>query len=282
MCFYLNRGSWWSCATHSLFLQVVTHLLVFMFHQLLIAIVIVLSKDGLNLCIRVAFPEQRSLKQSGNAHISKERLNENQNRAFFTLSDPDEVRQNSICRRPAVDCQWCHLQLFSSASASSKLCCIPERERVGSNALVSYVKASVHSLNNGGQDCKEIRSSSVLSQHSVKCGGLIPSLWNQSFPSQTVAATCQPSPPSRCRWWWQGTCSGRTEGEEGWVRGMQQVNKGNKHKGSTYHENEENEEDKGHKVDGSKHCIGFLNFWELKVSQDDTELCESAQMETTL
>lgn len=32
------------------------------------------------------------------------------------------------------------------------------------------------------------------------------------------------------------------------------------HKGSTYHENEENEEDKGCEVDGSKHWIGLLNF----------------------
>lgn len=45
--------------THSLFLQVVSHLLVLMLRQLLIAIVIILGKDGLNLCICVAFPEQR-------------------------------------------------------------------------------------------------------------------------------------------------------------------------------------------------------------------------------
>lgn len=67
-------------------------------------------------------------KQSGKADISKERCAENQNRVFFTLSDPDEVRQNSICRRLAAECRWCHLQLSSSASASSELCYIPERE----------------------------------------------------------------------------------------------------------------------------------------------------------
>lgn len=45
----------------------------------------------------------------------------------------------------------------------------------------------------------------------------------------------------------------------------------------SYHENEENEENKGGEVDGSQHWIGLLDFRELKVSQDDTELCESAQ-----
>lgn len=54
------------------------------------------------------------------------------------------------------------------------------------------------------------------------------------------------------------------------------------HRGSTYHENEENEEDKGGEVDGSEHWIGLLDLWELKVSQNDPELCESAQMEATL
>lgn len=53
-----------------------------MFRQLLVAIVIVLSKDGLNLCIRVALPEQRE-KQSGNTDISKERLNANQNSFLY-------------------------------------------------------------------------------------------------------------------------------------------------------------------------------------------------------
>lgn len=44
-------------ATHPLSLQVVPHLLVFTFAQFLVAILIVFSEDGLNLCIRVAFPE---------------------------------------------------------------------------------------------------------------------------------------------------------------------------------------------------------------------------------
>lgn len=48
--------------SHSLFLQVVSHLLVFVFRQLLVAIVVVLSKDGLNLCIRVALPEGKDGK----------------------------------------------------------------------------------------------------------------------------------------------------------------------------------------------------------------------------
>ena len=48
--------------THSLFLQVVSHLLVFVLRQLLVAIVIVLGKDGLNLCICVALsaPKKKS------------------------------------------------------------------------------------------------------------------------------------------------------------------------------------------------------------------------------
>ncbi|TNN89464.1 hypothetical protein EYF80_000067 [Liparis tanakae] len=42
--------------------QVVSHLLVFMLRQLLVAIVIVLGKDCLDLCVRVALSEER--KQS--------------------------------------------------------------------------------------------------------------------------------------------------------------------------------------------------------------------------
>lgn len=72
LCFCLNRGCGRRYATHSLFLQVVSHLLAFVFRQLLIAIVIVLGKDGLNLCVRVALPEQRREKQSENTHIPKE------------------------------------------------------------------------------------------------------------------------------------------------------------------------------------------------------------------
>lgn len=45
----------------------------------------------------------------------------------------------------------------------------------------------------------------------------------------------------------------------------------------THHENKENEEDKGCKVDTSKHWIRLLYFWELKVSQNDTELGETTQ-----
>ena len=45
--------------THSLFLQVVPHLLVLVLRQLLLAIVIVLGKYGLNLCVCVALSEQR-------------------------------------------------------------------------------------------------------------------------------------------------------------------------------------------------------------------------------
>lgn len=44
--------------THSLFLQVVSHLLVFMLCQLLITILIVFGKDGLNLCICVTLSDQ--------------------------------------------------------------------------------------------------------------------------------------------------------------------------------------------------------------------------------
>lgn len=43
------------CAsTHSLLLQVVPHLLVFVLSQLLVPTVVILGKDGLNLLIRVA------------------------------------------------------------------------------------------------------------------------------------------------------------------------------------------------------------------------------------
>lgn len=51
-----------SSVTHSLLLQVVSHLLVFVFRQLLIAFLIVLSKDGLDLRIRVALPERKRAK----------------------------------------------------------------------------------------------------------------------------------------------------------------------------------------------------------------------------
>lgn len=50
----------------------------------------------------------------------------------------------------------------------------------------------------------------------------------------------------------------------------------------THHENEENKEDESCEVDRSKHRVGLLDFRELKVSQDDTELCESAQMENKI
>lgn len=45
----------------------------------------------------------------------------------------------------------------------------------------------------------------------------------------------------------------------------------------THHENEENEEDKRGEVDGSEHWVRLLNLWELKVSQDDTELGKTTQ-----
>lgn len=70
--FGLNRGSGRRYATHSLFLQVVSRLLVFVFRQLLIAIAIVLSNDGLNLCIRVALPEDGREKPSEHTHVSTE------------------------------------------------------------------------------------------------------------------------------------------------------------------------------------------------------------------
>lgn len=44
--------------THSLFLQVISHLLVFMLCQLLITILIVFGKDGLNLCICVTLSDE--------------------------------------------------------------------------------------------------------------------------------------------------------------------------------------------------------------------------------
>lgn len=56
VCFCLNSGS---SVTNSLFLQVLSHLLVFVFCQLLIPILVILSKDSLNLCIRVALPERK-------------------------------------------------------------------------------------------------------------------------------------------------------------------------------------------------------------------------------
>lgn len=43
--------------THPLFLQVVSHLLVFTFCQFLISILVIFSEYGLNFCISVAFPE---------------------------------------------------------------------------------------------------------------------------------------------------------------------------------------------------------------------------------
>lgn len=43
------------------------------------------------------------------------------------------------------------------------------------------------------------------------------------------------------------------------MRGVQQGHTVNK-LGITYHENEENEEDKGREVDGSEHWIGLFNF----------------------
>ena len=49
----------------------------------------------------------------------------------------------------------------------------------------------------------------------------------------------------------------------------------------THHEDEENEEDEGGEVDGSEHWIRLLDFWELKVSQNDPELSETAQTDTT-
>lgn len=110
------------------------------------------------------FLRERRERQSGNTDVSHERWNENHSRAFFTLSDPDEVPQSSACRRPAVECQWCHRRPSSSASASSKLCYTPEREKN------SHIKTSVHSLNGGGRARKETMSSSDLSQHSVKSG----------------------------------------------------------------------------------------------------------------
>lgn len=50
----------------------------------------------------------------------------------------------------------------------------------------------------------------------------------------------------------------------------------------THHENEDNKEDKSCEVNGSKHRVGLLDFRKLKVSQDDTELCESAQTENKI
>lgn len=66
------------------------------------------------------------------------------------------------------------------------------------------------------------------------------------------------------------------------MRGVQQGNilGGSQKFYFSYHENEENEEDKGGEVDGTEHRIGLLNFRELEVSQNDTELCESAQKRT--
>lgn len=46
--------------THSLLLQVVPHLLVLVLRQLLVTVLIVLSEDGLDLCVRVAFPAPRA------------------------------------------------------------------------------------------------------------------------------------------------------------------------------------------------------------------------------
>lgn len=49
-----------------------------------------------------------------------------------------------------------------------------------------------------------------------------------------------------------------------------------KAKSDPHHENEENEEDKSVEVDRSQHRIGLVNLGELKISQDDAELRESA------
>lgn len=45
----------------------------------------------------------------------------------------------------------------------------------------------------------------------------------------------------------------------------------------THHKNKENEEDKGCKVDRSNNWMSLLNFWEVKVSQNNTELSKSTQ-----
>lgn len=45
----------------------------------------------------------------------------------------------------------------------------------------------------------------------------------------------------------------------------------------SYHEDEEDEEDKGGEVDGPQHRVGLLDLGELKVSQDDAELSKTAQ-----
>lgn len=49
--------------TNSLLLQVVSHLLVVVFRQLLVTVVVVLGKDGLDLGIRVALPVPRQHRQ---------------------------------------------------------------------------------------------------------------------------------------------------------------------------------------------------------------------------
>lgn len=46
------------CQPHPLLLQVISHLLVFMFCQFLVPILIVFGKYCLNLCISVALPEK--------------------------------------------------------------------------------------------------------------------------------------------------------------------------------------------------------------------------------
>lgn len=47
-----------AAVTHSLFLQVVSHLLVLVLRQLLVSVLIVLGKDGLDLSVRVALSGQ--------------------------------------------------------------------------------------------------------------------------------------------------------------------------------------------------------------------------------
>lgn len=44
-------------SAHPLFLQVVSHLLMLTFRQLLITILVIFSEYGLNFCISMAFPE---------------------------------------------------------------------------------------------------------------------------------------------------------------------------------------------------------------------------------
>lgn len=99
----------------------------------------------------------------------------------------------------------------------------------------------------------------------------IPSWWDPSFPSQISVATYQPSPRSRCHWWWPKTCS------ESSISALFLVLR-TKQKNTTtcesipYHENKNNEDDKGCKVNRPKHWISLLNLWVVKVSQDDSEL----------